>query len=305
MIRVLVIGSVNMDVVTPLQRIPAPGETMRVQDVSLVPGGKGANAAVAAARLGAHVQFVGCVGDDAFGERLRAGLEGEGIDCRQLRTSSRSSGTAVILVDEASGQNTIMVGPGANDQVVLPDDEALFEGIDIVMLQLETPIQVNVEAARLAASAGVTVVLDPAPATADVPDELLQMVSIVSPNESELAILTGMPVDDLASAERAAHRLLNRGARIVVAKLGEHGALWLTRDVRHHEPAVSIKAVDTTAAGDTFTGALALGVAEGMDIGSTLRRACCAGALTCTRFGAQPSIPNMDELKAFMTLQRH
>jgi len=299
MAGVLVVGSVNMDVVTPLRRLPRPGETIHVEDIVLVPGGKGANAAVSAARLGASVRFVGSVGDDAFGRQLRAALEADGIDCTHLRTASRGSGTAVILLDRATGQNAIMVGPGANYQITLPPDEAMFDGIDIVMLQLETPAAVNVEVARRAAAAGVRVVLDPAPATPDVPEQLLRAAWIVSPNESELATLTGRPVDDVDGAADAAGVLLDRGARIVVVKLGEKGALWITRDERQHVPAVKVKAVDTTAAGDAFTGALAVGLAEGLDPIAALRRACLAGAVTCTRLGAQPSIPTQRELDAF------
>lgn len=299
MVHVLVVGSMNMDVVTPLDRMPAPGETIHVKDVSLVPGGKGANAAVAAARLGAAVRMVGCVGDDAFGRQLRESLETDGIDCAAVAVSKRGTGTAVILLDRVSGQNAIMVGPGANDEVALPADDALFVWADMIMLQLETPLELNLEAARRAAKAGTPVVLDPAPAIADLPDELLQLVTYISPNESELALLTGMPVVTIDDAVSAARSLLDRGAKTVVVKLGEKGALWVTDHEQHHVPALSVKAVDTTAAGDAFTGALAVGLAEGLDKLAALQRACRVGAITCTRLGAQPSIPGLDALMAF------
>lgn len=297
--NILVIGSLNMDVVTPLHRMPAPGETIHVQDVSLVPGGKGANTAVAAARLGASVRMVGCVGDDAFGRQLRESLESDGIDCATIQTSRRGTGTAVILLDRTTGQNAIMVGPGANDEVVLPDNDELFAWADTVMLQLETPLELNIEAARRATEAGVPVILDPAPALADLPDELLRSVDIVSPNETELALLTGMPVNTIDEAVAATRTLLGRGAKTVVVKLAEKGTLWVTGDKQRHIPAVAVKTVDTTAAGDAFTGALAVGLAEGMDNVAALERACRVGALTCTRVGAQPSIPNLQELAKF------
>lgn len=300
MVNVLVIGSINMDVVTPLRRLPDPGETIHVQDVSLVPGGKGVNAAVAAARLGARVRMVGCVGNDAFGTQLRSSLEAEGIDCDAVRVSERGTGAAIILLDHDTGQNSIMVGPGANDEVTLPDNDELFEWADIVMLQLETPLKLNIEATRRASAAGVPVILDPAPAVADLPDELIRSVTIISPNESELAVLTGMPVDTVAQAVEAARALMARRVETVVVKLGERGALWVTRGEVHHVPAVPIRAVDTTAAGDAFTGALAVSLAEGMDKRDALERACLVGALTCTRLGAQPSIPTLHDLAEFM-----
>jgi ribokinase len=289
-----------MDVVTPLRRLPGPGETIHVQDVSLVPGGKGANAAVAAARLGARVRMVGCVGDDAFGTQRQSSLKAEGIDCGAVRVSERSTGTAIILLNHDTGQNSIMVGPGANDEVTLPENDELFEWADMVMLQLETPLALNIEVARRASEAGVPVILDPAPAVADLPDELIRAVTIVSPNESELAVLTGMPVDTDDQAVEAARSLIARGAETVVVKLGERGALWVTPDEVRHVPAVPIRAVDTTAAGDAFTGALAVGLAEGLDKMEALERACRVGALTCTRLGAQPSIPTLQDLAEFM-----
>lgn len=298
-VRVLVVGSVNMDVVTPMRWMPAPGETIHVDDVTLAPGGKGANAAVSAARMGAAVRFVGCVGDDAFGDQLRASLEYEGIDCTQLRTVSRGTGTAVILLDRDSGQNAIMVGPGANDEVKLPEDDAVFAGIDIVMLQLETPMAVNIQAAERARALGLPVILDPAPAVAELPEALLRAVTMVSPNETELATLTGKPVNSIDDACDAARVLLNRGAEQVIVKLGAQGALWVTADEHQHVPAVKVQVVDTTAAGDAFTGALAVGLAEGLDTNEAIRRACITGSLACTKLGAQPSIPDKHAVLAF------
>ncbi len=300
MANILVIGSANMDVVAPLERLPVPGETLLIDDIQLVHGGKGANAAVASARLGADVKFVGCVGEDAFGGSIRQGLLDEGINCDHLTTGDRGSGTAVILLNESDGQNSILVGPGTNYQIVLPDDDAMFEWADSVMLQLETPIAVNYEAALRARSHGVTTILDPAPAVAGLPDELLALVDIVSPNESELATLTGCSLSgDLDEFVGAGRLLLKRGVKELVIKLGSRGALWVTGDSHLHVPSVPVHAVDTTAAGDTFTAALCVGLADGLAMPGAIRRACIAGALVCTRVGAQPSVPTTAEVDAF------
>lgn len=299
MARVLVVGSVNMDVIAPMRRLPDPGETLLIDDVRLAPGGKGANTAVAAARMGAEVRFVGCVGDDAFGHAMRDHLVHEGIDCSALRLGERGTGTAVILLNTANAQNAIMVGPGANACVELPKRDELFTWADIVMLQLETPLALNVMAAQRAREADVPVILDPAPAVADLPDDLLRSVTCLSPNESELSMLTGMTVNSLDSAEAAARALLRRGAEQVVVKLAEKGALWVTTKECHYEAAPVIEAVDTTAAGDAFTGALAVGLADDMPMPAAMQRACLVGALTCTKLGAQPSIPTREQADAF------
>ncbi len=303
-VNVLVIGSINMDVLTPLRRLPEPGETIHVEDISLVPGGKGANTAVAAARQGATVRFIGCVGDDAFGKQLRSSLEDDHIDCRLIRTSTRGTGTAVILLDRATGQNAIMVGPGANDEVVLPKNDEVFKWADIVLLQLETPLSVNIEAAVRAREFDLPVILDPAPAQADLPDALLKSVTITSPNESELSMLTGKRVDSIDAAEAAARLLLDRGCQQIVVKLGEKGALWVTQEHAHHVAAPVIEAIDTTAAGDAFTGTLGVGLAAGLDMPTAMNRACHVGALTCTQLGAQPSIPDLKALTRFKEAMR-
>jgi len=298
--RILVVGSANTDVVAPCDRMPRPGETLTGQDIRLVPGGKGANAAVAAARLGGEVRFCGAVGDDAFGAVLRAGLEGEGIDCRWLAVSPGGSGTAVILLDRATAQNSILVGPGANHRFDLPDGDAPFAWADALMLQLEIPLPVALEAARRARAAGKLVVLDPAPAVSGLPEELLRLCDLVSPNETELEILTGLPAPDAAAAERGAAALLRLGAKSVVVKRSRHGALWADAGGILHRPAFPVEAVDTTAAGDAFTGALALALASGRNRETALREALAAGSLACTRLGAQPSLPTRAELDALL-----
>lgn len=298
MARVLVIGSANMDVVAPLRRLPAPGETLLIDDVRLVPGGKGANAAVAAARMGSQVRFIGCVGSDAYGQVLRDGLVGEGINCEHLQRSDRGSGTAVILLNTTDAQNAIMVGPGANEDIVLPVTDEPFAWADLMMLQLETPIDINLQAIGRARSNGVKVVLDPAPAATDLPEELLRGVDIISPNESELATLTGMRVGSVDEVSRACACLTEKGVREIVVKLGAKGALWFNESHRIHFSAIPVQAVDTTAAGDAFTGAMSAALADGMDMHNAIERACVAGALACTRIGAQPSLPNLDHVEA-------
>ena len=298
MARVLVIGSANMDVVAPMRRLPAPGETILIDDVRLVPGGKGANAAVAAARLGAQVRFIGCVGNDPFGQALHDGLVSEGINCEYLHRSDRGSGTAVILLNTMDAQNAIMVGPGANKDISLPETEEPFVWADLMMLQLETPIGINLWAVKRARAQGVKVVLDPAPAAADLPDELLCGVDILSPNESELATLTGMRVGSVDDAARACACLIEKGVREIVVKLGVKGALWFNESRRTHFPAIPVQAIDTTAAGDAFTGALSAALADGLGMHTSIERACVAGALACTRIGAQPSLPTLERVEA-------
>jgi ribokinase len=298
MAKILVVGSANMDLIAPVARLPAPGETMLTDDIRLAGGGKGANAAVAASRLGARVRFIGAVGDDAFGETIRANLERNRIDCALLARLEGGSGTAVILLDRDSGENSILVGPGANARFELPAEEEPFAWADAVMLQLETPLEINREAARRGRAAGARVILDPAPARDDLPDSFLADCHIVSPNETELEILAGTrPGSDLADVEKGARRLMDRGAGEVVVKLGSRGALYVHSGGALHLPAPAVDAADTTAAGDAFTGALAFGLVEGRGREGALKLAVRAGALACTKSGAQPSLPGREEIE--------
>jgi len=266
-------------------------------------GGKGANQAVAAARLGARVTLVAKVGKDMFGEQAIANYRHEGIVTDFiLRDSERHTGVALILVDD-QGENLISVASGANHALAPQDVEAAGEQIrqsDMLLLQLEIPLETVAFAARLAARSAVPVVLDPAPAPAGpLPSELLEDVACLKPNETEAERLTGIRVDDEPSARRAAEKLLAAGARQVVITLGAKGAFWSAGNRSGFAAAPRVEALDSTAAGDAFTGALACALAKGADLPAAVQYANLVGALSVTRLGAQPSLPTEDEVQRF------
>lgn len=300
--RVVVVGSVNTDMVVKAARLPGPGETVTGGQFIMAAGGKGANQAVAAARLGAEVTLVAKVGRDVFGDQAIEKYRREGIttDCI-LRDSDNATGVALILVDER-GENLISVASGANHALTPRELAGVADRIrnaDVLMLQLEIPLETVCEAARIAAEAGVPVMLDPAPA-APLPNDLLQHVAYLTPNESEAERLTGIPVTDEATARRAAERLLAAGARHVIVTLGSKGALVAAAGQAVMIPTQPVRAVDTTAAGDAFNGGLAWAVGSGIPLDQAVRRACLVGALSATRLGAQPSLPTRDELDRFV-----
>jgi ribokinase len=300
--RIVVVGSVNTDMVVKGWRLPAPGETVTGGQFVMAAGGKGANQAVAAARLGAEVTLVAKVGQDLFGQQAIDDYRREGIltDCI-LRDAERHTGVALILVDQ-SGENLISVASGANHALTPQEIAPMAERIcsaEVLMLQLEIPIDTVCRAAQMAAEAGVPVILDPAPA-APLPDGLLRHVMYLTPNESEAERLTGIAVGDEASARRAAKQLLAAGARHVIVTLGAKGALLAGPDRTVLIPSESVDAVDTTAAGDAFNGGLAWALGCGMELEQAVRRACLVGALSATRLGAQPSLPTKDELDRFI-----
>jgi ribokinase len=300
MTSICVVGSLNRDLVIKSPRLPARGETVTGGEFATFRGGKGANQAVAAARLGARVAMVGCVGDDLFGRQLLAGLREEGIDTRAVRVDRGTpSGVALITVDPA-GHNTIVVAPGANRRLTIEDVEAAREAIsdaDVLLAQLEVPLETVLQAARLARRRGRQVVLDPAPATL-LPGELYENVSLINPNEGEARHLTGIALDDEAGISAAAEALLAHGCGAVVIKLGEKGAFVASGAIREIVEGVAVQAVDTTAAGDAFAGALAVAIAEGRDTVAAARFANLVGALSVTRMGAQASMPTRDEVAA-------
>lgn len=296
--RIVVVGSSNTDMVIGSDHLPSPGETVLGGRFLMAAGGKGANQAVAAARLGADVSLVARVGADVFGDQAVAGFEREGIATRfVVRDPQAPSGVALILVDEA-GENLISVAPGANARLRGADVEAArdtLEAAAILLLQLEVPLEAVRTAARIAAVAGAQVILDPAPAR-ELDDDLLAQVSILTPNESEAQRLTGIEVTDEASVARAAAVLHSRGVEAVVVTLGSSGCYLLTEGDRTLIEAPRVDAIDTTAAGDTFNGALAWQLAEGAPLPAAVRMACRAAAVSVTRRGAQPSMPTPAEL---------
>ncbi len=291
--RLVVAGSVNLDLVVRTARFPAPGETLTGAGFATYGGGKGANQAVAAARLGARVAFVGAVGDDPFGAELRAGLAREGLELDGLAVDAAlPSGVAVITV-RRDGENQIVVAPGANAALDAAAVAARLPGADALLLQLEVPLTAVIAAARAAREAGVRTVLNAAPAR-DLPGELLAGLDVLVVNRVEAAQLAGGDAEPAALAER----LLARGVRAVVLTLGADGAMWRDADgllVQRVEP---VEVVDTTGAGDAFCGALATRLAEGASAGEALRFACAAGALACAGAGAQPALPRRAEVDA-------
>lgn len=300
--KIVVIGSANTDLVVQTERMPAPGETILGGRFMMAAGGKGANQAVAAARLGGEVTFVARVGTDLFGEQALAGYRAERMDVRHVvRDAEAPSGVALICVDRAA-ENSIAVAPGANERLSPADvdrAEAEIAAADFVVLQLEVPISTVVHAAEVAARHGVRVILNPAPAAA-VPDELLRHCFLLTPNSSECARLTGMPVHNAADAERAADALLARGVQHVVVTLGGEGALIKGTGICERIAARSVAAVDTTGAGDTFNGALAVALSEGRTLCEAARFATAASSIAVTRMGAQSSVPRREEVDALL-----
>lgn len=303
MSEVLVIGSITADVTAFAARLPVPGETVLGDDVTLVLGGKGANQAVAAARFGVPTSMVGCVGTDVFADLALGGLRDHGVRTDAVRAVPGPTGVAHIRVS-ADGQNDIVITPLANDHVGIADIEAAVSQRSgsgtVLLLQLEIPAQITAQAARAGRQAGMTVVLDPAPAV-DVPEETWAYVDIVTPNETEAAKITGLPVTDAASAERAAGWFRERGVGQVIVTLGEHGAVVVTEDGCRTYPAFSVQAVDTTAAGDAFTGTLGAALASGSPLDEAVATAMAAAALAVTRPGASPSLPARDEVLGLLS----
>lgn len=297
--EVVVFGSLNMDLVLRVPRVPGAGETLHARSFMSNPGGKGANQAVACARQGARVAMVGRVGDDAFGLALKASLEADGVDARHVATDAASTGVALIMVDDGA-QNRIALSRGANASVGSQDIGRLRSALAtarIVSLQLEVPMAAVCEAAAIAHAAGRTVVLNPAPAQL-LPDTLWPLVSILVLNETEAAMLSGVTVHDTASAARAAVALQQRGPAHVILTMGADGVVVANSEDSRHFEALSVRTVDTTAAGDTFIGALCAALARKEPIDAGIALGIQAAALSVTKPGAQVSMPHRQDLAA-------
>ncbi len=303
---VLVIGSANMDLVAGVDRFPLPGETVFGGRFGMFPGGKGANQAVACARLGSRTWFVGRMGRDVLRERLLASMKRDGIRLANVRTDPRAStGMALITVDR-NGQNEIVVLSGSNMNVRPPDIDAvrrLFPKVAVVLLQLEIPVPAIARAVAHASACGAIVLLNPAPA-AKLPLRILKGVDVLTPNQTEAAVLTGRRVNDPDSAARAAGDLLRTGVRHVVITMGEAGCLLASEGLTRHFPAPRVGPVDTTAAGDAFNGALAHALSSGLAITEALPLANRVAALAVTKMGAQDSMPTMREVRKFFNSRR-
>jgi ribokinase len=300
--RILVVGSSNTDMIIKMERIPKPGETIIGGKFASAAGGKGANQAVGAARAGGAVTLVARVGQDMFGDNAIAGLIADGINVDYVvRDRTSPSGVALIFVGQ-NGENSIAVASGANARLTPADvrkAKSLFRKASVLLLQLETPLDTVQAAAELAAATGVRVILNPAPAQT-LPDKLLRRIYLLTPNESEAELLTGIAVDNLDSAAKAAAALLARGAQNVIITMGARGALVAGVDLGQLIPAFKVKPVDTTAAGDIFNGALALGLAEGRSLLEAARFASAAAAISVTRMGAQTSAPTRKEIELLL-----
>ncbi|MBF6034315.1 ribokinase [Pseudomonas sp. P155] len=299
--NVVVIGSLNMDLVTRAPRLPVGGETLIGHSFATVSGGKGANQAVAAARLGAQVAMVGCVGSDDYGVQLRNALLAEQIDCQAVSTVDDSSGVALIVVDDNS-QNAIVIVAGANGAMtpaVIDRFDAVLQAAEVIICQLEIPDATVGHALKRARALGKIVILNPAPASRPLPADWFAAIDYLIPNESEATVLSGLPVDSQETAESAASQLIAMGAGKVIITLGAQGSLFANGQSFEHFPAPRVKAVDTTAAGDTFVGGFAAALANGKSEAEAIRFGQIAAALSVTRAGAQPSIPTLSDVQAF------
>lgn len=306
---ILVIGSLNADLVVKSPRFPQPGETISGEDLQIIPGGKGANQAVAAARQGVSVAMVGRVGNDSFGPFLIDSLKSDQVDTNHVSKDDSATGTAIIVVD-SNGQNSIVLSAGANGKVSPKDIDAFQAEAKILLLQLEIPLDTVIYAAKWGKQKGMTVILNPAPAR-ELPDELIANIDFITPNETELSLLTGLEVKNTSSAQEAAKALMKRGAKNVIVTLGTKGALLVTDSNVTQVDSYKVDAIDTTAAGDSFIGGLASQLLESdsllsaqeqaLALQKAVKYANACGALAVTKFGAQPSLPTKQEVEKLIS----
>ncbi|UXI04279.1 ribokinase [Photobacterium sp. TY1-4] len=300
--KLVVLGSVNADHVLQVASFPRPGETLHGHTYQVIPGGKGANQAVATARLGADIAFIACVGDDSFGHNMRETFAREGMNTEAVMIEADTpTGIAMIQV-ATTGENSICISAEANAHLTperLIPHQHLIQHADTLLMQLETPVETIESAARIAKQSGTRVVLNPAPARA-LSDELLQLVDLITPNETEAELLTGIQVTDIASAQQAADALHAKGISQVMITLGSQG-VWVSDQGQGYQvPGFRVEACDTTAAGDTFNGALLTAMQENMPLEKAIRFAHAAAAISVTRVGAQTSIPHRREVERFL-----
>ncbi|MGD0573617.1 MAG: ribokinase [Sedimentisphaerales bacterium] len=304
--KICVVGSSNIDLVVKSRRLPSRGETILGGEFLMVPGGKGANQAVAAAKLGARVYFVAKLGEDIFGTQSFTNFKEEGVNTKYVtRTNKALSGVASIAVDKA-GNNTIVVAPGAN-HLLTPQDvkraESAIASCSAIIAQLEIPVKTVEFAARLAQKFKIPFILDPAPAQ-KLSSELFAMTDVIKPNETEAGILTGIEVTDTKTAGKAAWKLLKRGVKTVIITMGAKGCFVVNNEINKFFPAKKVKAVDSTAAGDAFVGGLAFCIAQGKTILEAVLFAGNVAALSVTKMGAQSSMPSMKEVEKFIKLKK-
>lgn len=303
--KLVVLGSINADHILNLESFPTPGETVTGHHYQVAFGGKGANQAVAAGRSGADIAFIACTGDDDIGERVRRQLERDRIDVAPVRAiNAQSTGVALIFVN-AEGENVIGIHAGANAALSVEQveaEKARIAGAQALLMQLESPLESVLAAAKIAHQHQTTVVLNPAPAR-DLPDELLSLIDIITPNETEAEKLTGIRVENDDDAAKAARVLHEKGIGIVMITLGSRG-VWVSHDGQGRRvPGFKVQAVDTIAAGDTFNGAFVTALLEGTALDEAIRFAHAAAAIAVTRKGAQPSVPWREEIDEFLRQQ--
>lgn len=301
--RICVIGSINMDLVTVTPRFPRPGETLTGDSFGTFPGGKGANQAVAAGRLGADVTMVGKLGDDGFGSQYRDAFRAAGVKLDGVgEVAATSTGLAIIEVDR-TGENHIIIIAGANARMtpeVIADSGAIIERSDICLLQLEIPLATVEAAAKRTHELGKTVILDPAPAQ-ELPSSIFRYIDYITPNETEVEILTGIKVENAEGARKAGNELRSRGVGTAVIKAGRLGAFMVTGNGVEHIAGFPVDVVDTTAAGDAFNGGLAVALARGYDLARAVRFANAVGALSTTGGGAQTAMPGSDAVEKLLS----
>lgn len=300
MSKVLVVGSLNMDFVVNVDMAPLPGETKSAKKFTLVPGGKGANQAYALGRLGVNVSMIGAVGKDEYGTKLIANLKDAKVNTKRiLKMNNINTGSAFITVLN-NGENSILTVGGANkllDKDIIDKNIDLIRKSDIIVMQLEIPIDVVLYVAKLAKLLGKTVIIDPAPASSNIPDELFKYVNIIKPNETELQILSGMELVKEEDYINAARILINKGVDKVIITLGANGSLLVTKDDYKKFAALKVSVVDTTAAGDSFTAGLIKGLSEGKVLDEAIRYGHIVSSIVVTRHGAQTSIPTKLEVE--------